>query len=86
MTEETAFVMTELIKANDKVDKRFRYLEAVLGFRDADIKAKVRRIAELHSEIDVLNRRVEELEHELKYKDLIIQKQVIQLSELKCSR
>ena len=79
MTEETAFVMTELIKVNDKVDKRFKYLEAVLRFRDADIKAKVRRIAELHSEIDLLKRKLEESERELKYKDYIIQKQVIEL-------
>lgn len=62
-----------LFDAVRNLDKRNRQLQDT-------IECKVKRIAELHSEIDVLNRRVEELEHELKYKDLIIQKQVIELS------
>ena len=74
--------MNELFKVECKIEKHFKYLEACLKFCDEDIKAKVKRIAELHSEIDSLKRKNEELEAELQIKSDIVSKQVIMMGKL----
>lgn len=85
MTEETKTLMIELAASEKKIAKRFKYLEAVLRFRDYDIKDKVKRIAELHCEIDSLKRKNEELEAELKIKSEIIRRQVVLMEKNRSS-
>lgn len=54
LTEETRRIINELFKAEDKVERYFKYLEAYFEVYDEDIKAKSKRIEELKSENDLL--------------------------------
>lgn len=82
MTEETRQLIIKLFNAEHRTEyrkKRLEFLSAFLKSHEAEIKAKVKRIAELQVEVDLLNRKIEELQQELKIKDMIIKKQAIRL-------
>lgn len=64
LTEETRRIINELFKAEDKVERYFKYLEAYFEAYDEDIKAKSKRIEELKSENDLLKSKIKELEGE----------------------
>lgn len=44
LTEETRRIINELFKAEDKVERYFKYLEAYFEVYDEDIKAKSKRM------------------------------------------